>query len=209
MIQNYYQTEQENFWAGTFGDTYTLRNDDATLVSSNISLFTKIFAHTRNISSVMEYGANIGLNLMAIKQIKPTVACSAVEINDKAVSVLKNMPDIKVYHDSMVTFSSVETYDLVLVKGVLIHLDPSVLSSVYDLLYQSSKRYICIAEYYSPAPVEVVYRGHTGKLFKRDFAGEMLEKYRDLVLLDYGFVYRRDTNFAQDDINWFLLEKVL
>jgi spore coat polysaccharide biosynthesis protein SpsF len=28
-----------------------------------------------------------------------------------------------------------------------------------------------------------------------------------LKLADYGFVYRRDIRFPQDDINWFLLEK--
>ena len=51
------------------------------------------------------------------------------------------------------------------------------------------------------------YRGHTEKLFKRDFAGEMLDRFNDLKLADYGFVYRRDMLFPQDDINWFLLEK--
>jgi spore coat polysaccharide biosynthesis protein SpsF len=25
--------------------------------------------------------------------------------------------------------------------------------------------------------------------------------------VDYGFAYRRDPNFPQDDITWFLLEK--
>jgi hypothetical protein len=44
-------------------------------------------------------------------------------------------------------------------------------------------------------------------LFKRDFAGEMLERYPDLELIDYGFVYKRDNNFPQDDITWFLLKK--
>ncbi len=28
-----------------------------------------------------------------------------------------------------------------------------------------------------------------------------------LRLVDYGFVYRRDPNWPQDNINWFLLEK--
>jgi len=44
-------------------------------------------------------------------------------------------------------------------------------------------------------------------LFKRDFAGEMLDRYPALKLLDYGFVYRRDPLFPQDDMTWFLLEK--
>jgi spore coat polysaccharide biosynthesis protein SpsF len=55
--------------------------------------------------------------------------------------------------------------------------------------------------------VEVPYRGNSGKLFKRDFAGEMLDRYSDLQLLDYGFGYHRDPQFPVDDITWFLLEK--
>lgn len=62
-------------------------------------------------------------------------------------------------------------------------------------------------EYYSPAPVEVRYRGHDKKLFKRDFAGELLDRYTDLRLVDYGFVYHRDPNFAGDDLTWFMMQK--
>ena len=40
-----------------------------------------------------------------------------------------------------------------------------------------------------------------------NFAGEMLDRFRDLRLVDYGFVYHRDVNFPQDDITWFLMEK--
>ncbi|NDB35890.1 MAG: pseudaminic acid biosynthesis-associated methylase, partial [Flavobacteriia bacterium] len=42
---------------------------------------------------------------------------------------------------------------------------------------------------------------------KRDFAGELLDTFPDLRLVDYGFAYKRDTSFPQDDITWFLLEK--
>ena len=62
-------------------------------------------------------------------------------------------------------------------------------------------------EYYSPTPVEIVYRGHSDRLFKRDFAGEMLDRFADLKLVDYGFDYHRDPVFSLGDINWFLLEK--
>jgi spore coat polysaccharide biosynthesis protein SpsF len=64
-----------------------------------------------------------------------------------------------------------------------------------------------IAEYYNPSPTAMSYRGNSNKLFKRDFAGEMLNKYPDLELIDYKFVYHRDNNFPQDDITWFLLKK--
>ncbi|MBV7550115.1 hypothetical protein KW849_27925 [Pseudomonas sp. PDM26] len=56
-------------------------------------------------------------------------------------------------------------------------------------------------------PVEAPYRGNSGKLFKRDFAGEMLDRYDDLHLVDYGFDYHRDRQFPVDDITWFVLEK--
>jgi spore coat polysaccharide biosynthesis protein SpsF len=95
----------------------------------------------------------------------------------------------------------------VLLKGVLIHIGPSELPRVYDLTHRASARFICIAEYYNPTPVTITYRGRGNRLFKRDFAGEMLERFPDLRLVDYGFAYRRDPVFPQDDITWFLLEK--
>jgi spore coat polysaccharide biosynthesis protein SpsF len=45
-------------------------------------------------------------------------------------------------------------------------------------------------------------------LFKRDFASEIMERHPQMQLVDYGFVYRRDPNFPQDDITWFLMKKV-
>ena len=64
-----------------------------------------------------------------------------------------------------------------------------------------------MCEYYNPAPVAVTYRGHTNRLFKRDFCGEIMTRFPDLRLADYGFAYRRDPSFPQDDITWFLMEK--
>ncbi|GAB6087505.1 hypothetical protein JCM11672_27770 [Alkaliphilus crotonatoxidans] len=135
------------------------------------------------------------------------MSLSAIEINEQAANQLKELGNIKVYHQSILDFKPDYQRDFVLTKGVLIHINPQYLDQVYELLYQSSKKYICIAEYYNPTPVSVAYRGHENKLFKRDFAGEMLKKYKDLRLIKYGFVYRYDPNFPLDDITWFLLEK--
>ncbi len=74
-------------------------------------------------------------------------------------------------------------------------------------MFASASRYILVAEYYNPQPTEIAYRGHSGRLFKRDFAGELMDRFPDLSLVDYGFVYRRDANFPQDDLTWFLMEK--
>ena len=172
-----------------------------------MALFTKILTSTSSIRSVIEFGANIGLNLQAIKQLLPDVQLSAIEINPQAVVELKKIADLKIYHQSILDFSVDYPRDLVLTKGVLIHINPDNLQQVYNLLYNTSKRYICLSEYYNPSPVEVVYRGHSGKLFKRDFAGEMLDRFKDLKLVSYGFIYHRDNQFPQDDSTWFLLEK--
>jgi len=90
---------------------------------------------------------------------------------------------------------------------VLIHINPERLDDVYTRLYNFSDKYICIAEYYNPTPVTISYRGHDNRLFKRDFAGELMNKYPDLELMDYGFLYQNDPIFPQDDITWFLMKK--
>jgi len=202
-----FTTEQENFWAGSFGDEYTERNTNTKLVSNNIALFSKIFSKTSGITSVIEFGANIGLNIQAIKILKPTITISATEINHKALQELRTIPDIKTYAGSITDFTVDYQRDFVFTKAVLIHIDPVMLKQAYDVLYKTSKKYICLVEFYNPEPINVVYRGHADKLFKRDFAGEMLDLYQDLRLVDYGFAYHRDTNFPQGDVHWFLLEK--
>ncbi len=202
-----YKTEQEAFWASSFGDEYTDRNVGEQVLAGNINLFSKILADSLDIKSVIEYGANIGLNLRAIKLLKPDIELSAIEINEKAVATLKQSGKIKVYHQSILDFTMDYQRDLVLIKGVLIHINPDYLNRVYESLYSTSRKYVCIAEYYNPTPVSVTYRGHKDRLFKRDFAGEMLDKYQGLKLVDYGFAYHRDNNYPQDDITWFLLEK--
>lgn len=202
-----YKTEQEAFWAGEFGDQYVERNQGQAIVSANLALFARIIERTRNVRSAIEFGANIGLNLAALRLLVPGVELSAIEINDKAVEVLRQQEDVKVYAQSILEFEPDAARDLALIKGVLIHIDPASLPAVYDRLYASTNRYLCVAEYYNPSPVEVPYRGNMDRLFKRDFAGELLDRFPDLALVDYGFCYRRDPNYQQDDITWFLLEK--
>ncbi len=200
-------TEQEKFWAGEFGDEYTSRNDGPRIVASNMALFSRILTSATNVSSVIELGANRGLNLSALRVLLPQAELAGVEINETAVSILKNNSGVRVYHQSLLDFVPQKQYDLALIKGVLIHINPDRLQDAYRALYESSSRFICVAEYYNPVPVAIPYRGHSDRLFKRDFAGEILKQYPSLQLRDYGFVYHGDKNFPQDDITWFLLEK--
>jgi len=203
-----FKTKQENFWAGEFGDEYIKRNISPELLASNTNFFSKIVDLTFQINSILEFGANIGLNLSVLKALLPNAESSAVEINKKAVGILKNnINKGKIYHQSILDFKVDYQRDFVFTKGVLIHINPDELDKVYQLLYESSRKYICIAEYYNPSPVNINYRGNEGYLFKRDFAGELMDKYSSLQLMSYGFAYHRDNNFKQDDITWFLMSK--
>ena len=178
------------------------------MIAANLSLFGKVLGRMQGIQTVLELGANIGLNLKALTRLLPKSKLSALEINEKAAQELKEtLPQVDLYISSILQFQPKGQWDLVFTKGLLIHIDPDKLSKVYELMHYCSSRYILMVEYYNPKPTEVVYRGHEGKLFKRDFAGEMLDSFSDLSLVDYGFVYHRDPNFPQDDETWFLMEK--
>jgi pseudaminic acid biosynthesis-associated methylase len=207
-MEKQFKTDQERFWAGPFGNEYVARNAGEVLVSRNVALFSKILARCPGAGSLIEFGSNIGLNLRAIRAVMPAMELHSIEINDAAVRELRAWGGMKhIYHGSILEFEPDRQWDLSLIAGVLIHLNPDYLPQVYEKLFKASSRYIVLVEYYNPTPVEVEYRGHAGKLFKRDFAGEMLDKYPQLHVVDYGFVWRRDPVFPQDDATWFILEK--
>lgn len=201
-------TAQEQFWKGDFGGDYISRNEDVSLYSSNVSFFSNILSRTQAVSDIFEVGCNVGMNLRALHAINPTLNLGGIDINEQAIEVTKSWGKANVQCGSILDVDVDQTFDLVFTKGVLIHIDPDSLISVYDKMYQASSKYILVAEYYNPTPVSIDYRGHQDKLFKRDFAGDMLDRFDDLVLVDYGFVYKRDLVFPQDDITWFLMKKV-
>ena len=199
-------TEHENFWKGEFGDQYIERTKLDT-IASNTAFFSEIIGKTSSISNVLEFGCNVGNNLKAINSLIPHANLCGVEINAKAAKILRRDNKINVEECSILDYNIESKFDLVLIKTVLIHIDPNELNSVYKKMYDCANKYIIIAEYYNPTPVTVTYRGNKERLYKRDFAGEFLQMYPDVPLVDYGFKYHKDSTFPQDDISWFLLEK--
>lgn len=204
---------EEKFWSGSFGNDYIKRNSNKSLLKNNYSLFKKVL-EKKKISSLIELGANIGLNIMAINKIFPKITNYAVEINRNACEELsKNVKKCKIYNGSVLDYNiyskdfQKKSWDLVVLKTVLIHINPKQLDRTYKILKNCSRKYLLICEYYSPNPVMVKYRGHNNKLFKRDFAGEIMKNY-SFKLDSYGFVYHKDQIAPQDDINWFLLKKI-
>ena len=202
------RTEQEDFWAGEFGSQYIRRNSGDALLASNLALFSRALAGTEAPATCLEVGANVGMNLKALRLLFPHQEQFAVEINADAVQELQSLvPADHVHQASVLDFRPDREFDLVLVKGVLIHLNPDSLNQVYETLHAATRRNLLICEYYNPTPLEVPYRGHSGRLYKRDFCGEIMDAYPELRLRNYGFAYHRDESFPQDDITWFLLEK--
>ena len=198
--------EQEKFWSKSFGDKYTKRQPAKTLLISNIVFFSKVLKKY-NIKSLIELGANNGSNIIAIKKIKKKLKnLVAVEINKNACKNLEKISNLEVINKSIVNLEINKKFDLVLLKGVLIHINPKQLKSVYEKISNLSSKYILFAEYYNPYPVKITYRGNKNKLFKRDFAGEFIKKYKKFKIIDYGFIYKRD-KYPQDDLTWFLIKK--
>ena len=205
-----YKTEQETFWAGEFGDAYRERCSlEPELVAARTACMARMLRQAAPVERAFEVGCNIGLNLLAMKRVSPGTELEAIEINAESAAQANKLGIAKIETGSVLEFTPDRTYDLTMICGVLIHLNPEVLPQVYDVLFNASNKQILLFEYYNPTPVEVKYRGHDGRLFKRDFAGEMLDRFEGrLKLKDYGFFYHRDPISWSDDGTWFLLEKV-
>lgn len=199
--------DNTQFWAGAFGDEYVARNTSAASLAARIAQFAQILRHTNGIGSVTELGANVGLNLLAIRALYPRCELAAVEINTKAVAQLRQIDRVSVTHASLLDVPAPQA-DIALTAGVLIHMEPNDVPRAYQRLFAAARRYVLLLEYYNPTPVEVSYRGQAGRLFKRDWAGEMIDTFPSLKLKAYGFFYRRDPAWPEDDVNWFLLAKL-
>ena len=213
-------TEQEMFWMENFGDEYIERNPVTLAARREKGLWTQILSRIEETPrSVLEFGCNIGINLVALARLLPKARLCGLEINNQAAKQAeRNLAflerererererEIDILRQSL--FDSEESgYDFVFTCGVLIHLNPDMLPLAYQKIYNASSRYIYLAEYYNPTPVSIPYRGHEERLYKRDFAGEFLDAFTDVRLIDYGFIWRRDPLYPEDDTTWFLMEK--
>jgi len=74
-----YETEQERFWAGEFGSDYVKRNQGDTLLASDLHFFSQALRTTQKITSGIEFGANIGMNLKALKLLPPALTCTPLK----------------------------------------------------------------------------------------------------------------------------------
>lgn len=198
---------QEQLWFGRFGTDYIARNKGNAITSSALAFLARCLSKAPGVRSVIELGANIGINLEALQHLYPEATQTAVEINPDACKVMKRGRHKDVRCGSLLEFKAPgRQWDLVLVKGVLIHVAPADLPKAYAVMQACARRYILLAEYFNPTPVAVSYRGHGAAMWKRDFASDFMDAHEGWQCIDYGFQWRKDSQ-PQDDITWFLLER--
>jgi pseudaminic acid biosynthesis-associated methylase len=203
--------KQESLWRGDFGDVYTDRNavTDQRLAALTTH-WSRILHATmgRPPTSILEVGANIGLNLRALRRISEA-SFFALEPNAKARSALvaEGIAPANNVLDGLASSIPLPDgkVDLAFTSGVLIHIHPSKLLASCREVHRVTRQYLVCIEYFSDKDEEIVYRGHAEALFKRDFGGFYLDNFSDLRVLDYGFAWKRLTGL--DNLTWWLFEK--
>jgi len=120
-----YITPQEEFLAGVFGTEYIGRNDSQELLASNLKFFSGALKQVSQLSSCLELGANIGMNLKALKLLFPKINLKGVEINQDAARKLADLIGTQnVFEGSILEYPLTDKVDLALIKTVLIHIQP-------------------------------------------------------------------------------------
>lgn len=186
---------QEMLWSGKLGNDYTIDNDKEIYIKRKMEIFKPILDKKLVINTVLEYGANVGFNIPAIKQFYPKAKYYGVEINKIAYDKLKR--NCIAYNQSIFDKLDLKA-DLVFTYGLLIHISPVDLNEAYKVIYTHSKKYILIVEHISKNPFTVVYRERENAFFKGDFINDIKKLY-NLKLLRAGKV--------RGDLIWALLSK--
>lgn len=205
------ETDQLKFWRGDFGNAYSDRNASAAAhLRARVAMWAPIMASLTGAPprSILEVGANIGNNLHALRQLTDA-EFFAVEPNKKARQTLVK--------DEVVSAANVrdgfaasidlddEAVDLAFTSGVLIHIHPDDLEASCREIHRVAKRYIVCIEYFADQAKEIDYRGHTERLFKRDFGGYWLDLFPEMQTIDYGFAWKRLTGL--DNLTWWVFRK--
>lgn len=200
-------------WTGDFGQAYLERNSDRTeadLGPRTAGLAPVLDACPERPRSILEVGANLGRNLEAMSRVTDA-KLHAVEPFAAAFEELQSWigPKLAGAHNcpgQSLPYAN-GAIDFVFTSGVLIHVPPAdgQLEAVMCEIVRVSGRYVWCNEYFAKSPEDIVYRGETGLLFKRDFGRLYLEMFPELKPLATGFLWSASTPF--DDTVWWLFEK--
>ncbi len=200
------KTAQLEHWRSDFGRAYTDRNSltpDAldALYRRNYGigrreLNQRFLADMPRTARILEVGCNEGNQLCALREMG-FENLYGIEIQDYAVRKAR----ARLEGTQLAVATAFEIpypdgfFDLVFTSGVLIHIAPADLPRALREIHRCARGFIWGHEYYSPQPMEVLYRGHEELLWKMDYARLYLDLFDDLDLVrEERLPYLQDAN---------------
>lgn len=200
-----------DWWRGAAGNAYIERNGAAAdSLRARTALWADILRHTAPAppGSILEVGANIGLNLRALRALTDAYPY-AVEPNDRARHILVRdgvvaKADARADDAAQIDLPD-GVVDLAFTCGVLIHIPPDDLLASCKEIHRCARRWIVCIEYFAQKPEMIPYRGEPDRLWKRDYGSFFLDNFPDLRPVACGFAWKRTTGL--DDLTWWLLAK--
>ncbi len=174
-------TEQTEQWAGEFGRSYTERNDlglegldqlyQTQFGISRSELNTRFLGTLPRDLSILEVGCNVG-NQLALLTSMGFTHLTGMDIQDYALARAKErLPQATLLQGSALALPFPDNvFDLVFTSGVLIHIHPSHLPTVFREVCRVSQSMIWGLEYFAETPTEIPYHGQRQLLWKAPFA---------------------------------------
>ena len=211
-------TQQEQFWAGEFGQQYTDRNtrdrqewDD--FYRRNWGL-TKTEMNARFVADlprdarILEVGCNTGMQLRGLQDMG-FINLYGVELQSYAVEKAKqNTSGINIIQGSGFELPFRDGFfDVVCTNGVLIHIAPDDLSNIMSEMVRCSRRFVWGYEYYNASLTAIKYRGNEGFLWKADHAALFKQRFPELHLVKQELFPYVDAAEQGNVDSMYLLEK--
>ena len=174
--------ETVEFWRGSFGQEYTKRNRPNW--RDRVPFWERIIERT-NAQSVLDVGCNVGWNLLALRSFSD-IPMTGIDVNPLALleAQTHGLDVAEGRADQVAEYFGAGAADLVVTSGVLIHIAPDDLMASMTAIRDASSQYVLAVEYEAQDETEVDYRGHKGRLWKRDYGG--LYESIGLSLVEYG-----------------------
>lgn len=196
-------TRLEELWAGSFGDLYSARNEEA---GTGRDAFWDRLLVEHPVRNVLEVGCNLGANLRwIVPHVRPGEAYG-VDVNQAALGRMRErLPTVNAVTAAARSLPFRDhLFDLAFTTGVLIHQPDSTLPLAMAEIVRVSRRFVLCGEYHADEQTEVAYHGQSGALFKRNYGRLYRELFPELRPVDEGFLGRTD---GWDEVTWWLFEK--
>lgn len=193
-----------NIWTGPFGDDYTRRDQGS--VSARAAAWVKLIPP--GVKSVLEVGANKGLNLQALSALGIDEFYAA-EPNELALGLLMEsglLPKENIRADFAHQLGFPDgVADLAFTSGVLIHVPYDRLLASMREIHRCARKWIICGEYFAKQERMIPYRGTQETLWVRNYRDLWLESFPDLRLIQSWFADKVLTGL--DDVNFWVFEK--